>query len=152
MIVKNLGTRTTRTCIAHSPKVIGCVRSTFIIVDTNNMIGCYSDIFVPNVIGFIICGIYGNIQFFCWKPKPLRGSQIFPTEFNCILLKIITKAKISHHFKKSMMARSIADVFQVIVFASRTDTTLCCSRSGIGAFFQTEKHVFKLVHSGISKK
>ena len=51
------------------------------------------------------------------------GYQI-PSIMNCLLFKIITKRKISQHFKKCVMAGRIAHVLKIIMLAARAHAFL----------------------------
>ena len=67
-------------------------------------------------------------------------------------LEIITKAEIAQHFKKSMMPRSVANVFQIVVLPPRTHAALRARRPGIGTLVMAEKHVLELHHAGVGKQ
>ena len=57
VIVKNLSARTARACIAHHPKIVGCITRTFVITNPNDAISRYANLIFPNRICLVIFGI-----------------------------------------------------------------------------------------------
>src|SRR5262245_728720 len=78
--------------------------------------------------------------------------QKFPAKPDGVLLKIVAEGKVAQHFKERMVASGIADIFQIVVFASRTQTLLDGDRSVVCARVLSEKHPLKLVHPGIGEE
>ena len=62
-------------------------------------------------------------------------SDQIPSIMNCLFFKIISKRKVSKHFKESVVTRSITNIFKVVMFSSCPDTFLRSSRSYIISFF-----------------
>ena len=108
MIIKNFSTWTTRTCVAHHPEIIRGVTRTFVITDADNAIGRYSNLFIPNLIRFIVFGVYRNQELFLGQLKYF-GQQI-PSKLNSISLEIIPKREITQHLKKGVMTGCIPNI------------------------------------------
>ena len=70
MVIKNLCARAARACVPHHPKVIGLVRPAFIIANGNDTLLGQTDVFVPNIKGFIIGVINSHIKTVFWQGKP----------------------------------------------------------------------------------
>ena len=75
-----------------------------------------------------------------------------PCVFNGLFFKIISEGEVPEHLKKGVMAGGIPDVFQVVVFSTGSDSLLRGGRPLVLPFFFTEKHPFKLNHTGIGKE
>jgi hypothetical protein len=78
--------------------------------------------------------------------------QKLPGKGDSPFLKIVTKGKVAEHLEKSMMARRVADVFQVVVFTPSAHTLLGTRCSHILTLFPPEEHVLKLHHAGVGKQ
>ena len=124
VVIKYFGTRTTRTCVTHCPKVIRLVLTAFIITNTDDALGRQAHHVMPNIKGFIIGVIHGHIQLVFWQTKPFIRCQKLPTKWDGLLFKIIAKRKVAEHLKKRMVTRGIADVVKVIVFTACAHTFL----------------------------
>ena len=71
---------------------------------------------LTGIVGLIIGVIDCYKQFFFWKLK-LTGKQC-PGMGNRFFLEIVSKRKITQHFKKCMMASGIANIIKIIVLAA----------------------------------
>ena len=142
MIVKNFGTRPTRSRRAHHPKIIICGDpDDFIITETGH--------FFPNLCGLII-GVINSDKKAVFVQAKFFGQQ-FPSKGNCVRFEIITKAEIAEHFKKRMMARCVAHIVEVIVLSAGTHTFLRGRRALIIAGFYPCEQVFELHHTRVDK-
>ena len=109
VVIENFGTWTTWACITHHPKIIRCIFGAFIITNADNFFRLNADYFGPDVISFIIFTVDCNQKsFFGYF---VNFSEEFPCILNGIFFKIITKTKVSEHFKKSVMSCCIPYVF-----------------------------------------
>ena len=68
------------------------------------------------------------------------------------MFEIVTEAEVTHHFKEGMVASGVADVFQIVVFATCTHAFLRGNGTAVWAFVKTQKHIFELVHACIGEK
>jgi hypothetical protein len=142
LIVKNLGAGTAGTPVAHGPKIIR-------VRDTDDLgVRKPSDL-LPQRIGFIVVVVNRDEKTIFLQTK-FAGQQ-FPGEFDGERLKIVAEGKIAQHFKKSVVARRITYIVEIIVFSAGPDAFLrgCCTR--IGALFEAGKKVLELNHSGVGE-
>jgi hypothetical protein len=51
-----------------------------------------------------------------------------------------------------MVTRGVTDVFQVVVFTTRTHTALCGRCTGIITLVEPKEDILELVHPGVSKQ
>ena len=103
-VIINFRTRTTRTC-TMLPEIVFFSKA-------EDTVFVYTDFFIPNVKRLIVVlinrriqTVRRNLQYFCQK---------FPRPGNGFMFEIISKRKVSKHFKKRQMARSLSDVFNII--------------------------------------
>ena len=73
-------------------------------------------------MGFIVFGINRDHQLFFGQPI-FAGDQI-PGELDGFGFEIIAEGEITEHFEKGMMAGGIADIIQIIMFATGADAFL----------------------------
>ena len=95
---------------------------------------------------------HGEVQFFQRDAVPIRRSDQLPGVGDGFLFKIIAEGKIAEHFKKSVMAISEADVFEVVVFSSGAHAFLAGSGGFVVALFEAEENVLELVHPGVGEE
>ena len=115
MIIKNLATRATGPCIAHRPEIISGR-------DPDNAIFRQSGNFAPKIKGSIVVMEDGDGQSRGIK-IPFLGNQA-PSQFDRPVLEIITEREIAEHFEKSVMARRVADIIEIIMLAASTHAFL----------------------------
>ena len=80
----------------------------------------------------------------------LAGHQV-PGKLDCVFLEIIAKGEIAEHLEKGMVARSIADIFEVIVLAACADAFLRCHGAVVAACLKAGEQVLELHHAGIGE-
>ena len=71
------------------------------------------------------------------------GHQL-PSPFNGIGFEIVAKREIAEHFKKCVMAGSIAHIIKIIMLAASADAFLRGGGARVGAFFGSGKYVLEL--------
>ena len=124
VIVENLAARATRAGIAHGPEIVGGEFFALVVANADNAVSRHAHFVMPDFVSLFIVGVNGHQQFFLRNTQPVLIGQKCPAETDGIALEIITKREITQHFKKGMVARCIADVFQVIVLAAGAHTAL----------------------------
>ena len=152
VVVENFGTRAARAGVAHLPEVVGCVFRTFVVADADDAFGRHTDFVQPDVVGFVVFCVNGCQQFVFRDVQPFGGSQEFPSEVDGIAFEVVAEGEVAHHFKEGMVTGSVADVFQVVVFAACAYAFLRGSGAVVGAFVKAEEYVFKLVHACVGKQ
>ena len=94
--------------------------------------------------------IHRDPEFFC-RDFHFHGEE-FPRILNRITLEIIAEAEVAQHLEESVMARGVADVFQVVVLAAGSDATLRTGGAHIGPVVASEERILELHHAGIGKE
>ena len=142
MIKKYFCTWSTWPSGPHHPKIIVSRNSYYFIIGKP----CY---LFPQQRSLLICMInsykksfFRNIKFFCNQ---------FPCKWYCVRLKVIPKAEVTQHFKKSMMTSSVANIIKIIMFTTCSNTFLRGYSAFIISCFYPSKQIFKLHHARISK-
>ena len=114
MIPEYLRAGTAGACVTHLPEVV--------FIQAREAIWVNANLINPNIRRFIITNMNRYPKSIFWKFQ--YRSQELPGIANSLTLKIITKTKVTQHFKESVMPCGITDVFKIIMFAARTHTTL----------------------------
>jgi hypothetical protein len=81
----------------------------------------------------------------------VHGEQ-FPGELECIVLEVVAEAEVAEHLEKGVMARGVADVFQVVVLATGADAFLARGGAVVGPLVEAQEHVLELVHAGVGEQ
>lgn len=132
VIVENLGARAARAGIAHGPEVIGRVRRTFVVADTDHALGRHTDLLGPDVIRFVVRRVHGDPEFFLGQLQ--HAGEEGPGEGDRVFLEIVAEAEVTQHLEKGVVTGGIADVFQVAVLAAGIRTSGCWWRGCRRAF------------------
>ena len=150
MVIKNLGARAARTGITHLPEVIRGIRGALVIADAHNPVSRHTNLFGPDIVGFIIGGIDSDQQFFLWQLQH-RG-QKSPGKQNGVALEVIAKAEVTQHLEKGMVSGRIANIIQIVVLATCPDTALggCCP--AVGAEIRAKENILELVHPCVGEQ
>ena len=69
-----------------------------------------------------------------------------------MLFEIIAEGKIAEHFKESVMARGVADIFEVIMLAASAQAFLSTRRARRWRLASGGEHVFERHHAGIGEE
>ncbi|CAI8260680.1 MAG: Uncharacterised protein [Bacteroidetes bacterium MED-G17] len=77
--------------------------------------------------------------------------QEFPGPRNRFFFKIVPKAPVSKHFKKSMMISIDSYLLKIIMLTGYPQTFLCISNSRTFRFLMTKKIRLELIHPSIGK-
>ena len=149
VVVEDFRARTARAGVGHHPKVVGLVLATLVVANAHHALGRQADDFCPDVIRLVVVDIDGGPKLVGWQLVDL-GEQL-PRPHQCIVLEIVTKAPVAQHFKKGVVARGVAHVFQVVVLAARTQTGLYGGGAHVRALVRAQKHVLELHHAGIGE-
>ena len=107
-VIVNFGTGTARAC-AMLPEVIAV--TVLVPVKSGNLLRRHTDLLVPDFKRLVIFTVNGGIE-------PLRihtddFGQELPAPCNSLMLKIVTKGKITQHLKKSKMTGRLAHILNI---------------------------------------
>ena len=116
-----------------------------LLTETNYSILRYAYFIFPNLFSFIIAFknsnpklFSRNLKYFCKK---------FPRPFDRLSFKIISKGKVSQHFKISAMSCCFTNTLNI----RRSDTFLTCCNSLIRRNSLSQEKLFKRCHTGIDQ-
>ena len=84
--------------------------------------------------------------------QPHLFCQEFPAPHDRLFFEVIAEGEVAEHFEKGMVAGRHADVFQIVVLASRAHAFLRAGRARVAPVFQAQKGVFELDHSRIGEQ
>ena len=150
VVVENLAARAARAGLRHLPEVIRRITRALVVADADDTLGRDADFVFPDRMRFVVLGIHGHPQLFL--RQLVDRSQQFPCVVDRIALEIIAEREIAQHFKESMVARGVADVFQIVVLAAGAQAALRGGRAAVGALVLAQKHVLELHHAGVGKQ
>jgi glycine/serine hydroxymethyltransferase len=68
------------------------------------------------------------------------------------VFEVVAEAEVTQHFEEGVVTRGVTDVFQVVVFTTRTHATLRGGRAGIITLVETKEDILELVHPGVGKQ
>ena len=143
-----LGTRTTRTCIAHLPEVI-------MLVTVEDMI--FRKVLFPKGSSFIVTFQsffraaleYGGVKVLRIYLQNLY--QIFPCPVDSLFLKVVAERPVTQHLEHGVVVRGVSHFLQVIMFSANAQTFLRVRDSFIFRRVVAQNNIFKLVHPRIGK-
>ena len=151
MVVKNFRAGATGAGIAHGPEVIAFVFFTAGFVANTRETRRVNTYFVqPDVSRFVVFRINGNPQAICWQLDDF--GQKFPGKLNGFAFEIITKTEVTQHLEKGVVTGSVANIFQIIVFATGTYTALRTDGAFITACVLPGKDFLELHHACIGEQ
>src|SRR5699024_7269415 len=106
----------------------------------------YADFLIPDIKGLVVIQINRWVQSF--RIQPYHLSQEFPGPGNGFMLEIISKGKVSQHFKKCAVAGSLSHILDI----SCTDTLLTGCHSPSRWNLCSGKVWLQWRHTGIDQK
>lgn len=68
------------------------------------------------------------------------------------MFEIVTEAEVTQHFEEGVVTSGVTDVFQIVVFTTRTHTALRGRCAGIITLIETKENILELVHPGVGKQ
>ena len=152
VVKEDFGARAARTGVAHLPEVIRSKRRAFVVADADDTLARNAYFIGPDVECFVIGLVDGDPQLLFRQGEPVFTGQQFPCVFDGILLEIIAKAEVAQHFKEGVVTRGVTDVFQIVVFTTRTHATLRGGRARVITFVEAKEDILELVHPGVGKQ
>ena len=149
VVVKDFRARATRAGVGHHPEVVALVTPALVVPDADHAVSGQPDFFGPNVVGLVVFHVHGGQQALFGQLVHI-GEQL-PRPFQAFTLEVIAKAPIAQHFKESVVARGVAHVFQVVVFATGAQAGLYRGGAHVAALVGAQKHVFELHHARVGE-
>ena len=79
------------------------------------------------------------------------GDEV-PGEANRILLEVVAEGEVAQHLEEGVMPRGVADVLEIVVFATGAHAALAGDRAHVVALVPTQETVLELHHAGIGEQ
>ena len=149
VVIKDLAARAAGAGVGHHPEIVGCIFFAFVVANADDALGRQADFFGPDVVGFLVVNVDRGSEFFSRQLVDLR--EQFPAPLERVALEVVAKAPVTQHFEKRVMARGVAHVFQVVVFAPSTQAGLHRCSAHVRAFVSAQKQVLELHHARIDE-
>ena len=142
MVIKYFRTGSARTGIAHRPEIVRCTNA-------DDAAFRQAGNLAPQFEGLVVVGIDSSNQ------AVSRQVEVFgdegPGQFDCDILEVVAKRKITQHLEKGVMPGSVANIFKVIVLAAGAYAFLRRHDSAVITLLDTSQDVFELHHSSVDK-
>ena len=78
-------------------------------------------------------------------------NKVFPCHINGAFLEIIAETPVAEHLEHGVVVSIVSHLFQVVVFATDTQTLLCVGTAAGFGVAGTQNYILPLVHSGIGE-
>lgn len=132
--------------IVYCLEVVGCIGCVFVVVDLYYMFGGYVDFFGLDVVGFVVGGVDGDLEFFFGQVQLFFVGEEFLGVMDGVVFEIVVEVEVIQYFEEGVVLCGVVDVFQVVVFVVGVYVFLVGGCMGVGVFFQVEEVVFELVY------
>ena len=76
----------------------------------------------------------------------------FPGVLDRVALEVVAEAEVAEHFEEGVVARGVADVFQVVVLAAGAHAFLRRGGARVGTLVEAEEDVLELVHARVGEQ
>jgi hypothetical protein len=106
--------------------------------------------FGPDVVGLVVLGIDRDPQLVGRQLVDI--DQQFPGVLDRVALEVVAEAEVAQHLEEGVVARGVADVFQVVVLAAGAHAFLRGRRAVVAALVEAEEDVLELVHPGVGEQ
>jgi hypothetical protein len=150
VVVEDLGAGAAGAGVAHHPEVVGSVARALVVADTDAALHRHADLFGPDVVGLVVLGIHRDPELV--RRQLVDIDQQFPGVLDGVALEIIAEAEVAQHLEEGVVARGVADVFQVVVLAAGAHAFLRGGGAVVAALVEAEKDILELVHPGVGEQ
>ena len=150
VVIEDLGARAAGAGVAHHPEVVRRIARTLVVADAHDALGRHAHLLGPDVIGLVVLGIDRHQQLLGRQLED-RGQQL-PGKLDGVLLEVVAKREVAHHLEEGVMARGVADVFQVVVLAAGADALLGRGGAAVGALVEAQEDILELVHARVGEQ
>ena len=150
VVVEDLGARAAGAGVAHHPEVVRRIARTLVVADAHDAIGRHAHLLGPDVVGLVVLGIDRHQQLLGRQLED-RGQQL-PGKLDGVLLEVVAKREVAHHLEEGVMARGVADVFQVVVLAAGADALLGRGGAAVGTLVEAQENILELVHARVGEQ
>ena len=150
MVVEDFRARAARAGFGHLPEVVGGIGRALVVADAHDALGRQANDLGPDVVGLVVGLVDGGPQLLGRQLVFLR--QQLPRPHECVALEVVAERPVAEHFEERVVARRIADVFQVVVLAAGAQAALHGGRTHVRALVGTEEDVLELHHAGVGEQ
>ena len=150
VVVEDLRARPARPGVGHLPEIVRCEGLPLVVPDAHHAFGRQADDLGPDPVGFVVGLVDGGPELGRVKAVHLR--EQFPGPDEGIMFEIVAKGPVAKHLEKRMVARGVADIFQVVVLAAGAQAALYGDGADIAALLGSEEHVLELHHPGVGEQ
>ena len=142
VVVEDFAARAARAGVTHRPEIV-------VGGDTYDAFFGQTGYLAPKVKSLIVGVIDRHSQ--AVRVEPPRFGEQGPGMGNRLFLEIIAERKIAQHFKKGVVTCGVADIVEIIMFATCADTFLTRCSAGNCPAFKTSENVFEWHHASIDE-
>ena len=142
-VVMDFRTGAARAGLAHLPEVV-------LFVEPEDAAFGDAGHLLPQLFGLVVLAEDGDVEFL-FGEAVLLDDQV-PGELDGVGFEIIAERKVSQHFEEGVVAAGVADVFEVVVFASGAHAFLRAGGARVIALFDARERIFELVHARVGKQ
>ena len=150
VVVEDLGARAARAGVGHLPEIVGGVARTLVVADADDALVRHADFVGPDVVGFVVFDVDGDGQLVGRQAVDL--GQQFPGVVDGIALEVVAEAEVAQHFEEGVVARGVADVFQVVVLAAGAHAALHRGGARVRTAVGADEHVLELHHAAVGQQ
>ena len=104
---------------------------------------------LPEIERLVVVDIDGRRQLVLGQAE-FPGDQI-PGELDGAVLEVVAEREVAEHLEKGVMARGVADVFEIVVLAAGAHAFLRGGGALVGALLDAGEDVLELHHAGVGE-
>ena len=150
VVIEDLGARAAGAGVTHHPEVVRRIARALVVADAHDALGRHAHLLGPDVVGLVVLGIDRHQQLLGRQLED-RGQQL-PGKLDGVLLEVVAKREVAHHLEEGVMARGVADVFQVVVLAAGADALLSRGGAAVGTLVEAQEDILELVHARVGEQ
>jgi hypothetical protein len=136
--------------VGHLPEIVRRVARALVVADADDALDGHADFLGPDVVGFVVLVVDGDGQLVGGQAVDL--GQELPRVVDRVALEVVAEAEVTQHLEEGVVARRVADVFQVVVLAAGAHAALHRGRARVRARVGAEEDVLELHHAAVRQQ
>ena len=148
VVEEDFAARTAGAGFAHLPEVVGAAAG--LVADAHDLLGRQADHLVPEVEGLVVGLVHRDHE--ARRVDLERDRDEIPREANRVLLEVIAEGEVAEHLEEGVMAGGVADVLEIVVFATGAHAALARDGTHVVAFVAAQEAVLELHHAGVGEQ